>query len=268
MANQSVNSIVLLLFFAAYLIAVTGCNRVDNNNDAVSQGTSDMESEALSENETSEFEPIFNGTDLAGWDGDSRFWRVEDGIIIGETSEETPTEENTFLIWEGEAPSNFEVRFQYRFVETGGELSGNSGFQYRSERFTNEDESNLQHRVRGPQADFAVSDWIPGIHYEEGGRGILARRGQQVTIGVDGEPETEQFAEEEDLAEFISHAEWNNYIVYANEDTMRTYINNELMHELIDHSSEASKEGIMAFQIHTGPPMRVELQNVELRTLD
>lgn len=265
MANHSVNRIVLLLFSVVYLVAGEGCNRGDNE---VSQDTANMESGALNEDQNSELEPMFNGTDLTGWDGDSRFWRVENGVIIGETSEETPTEENTFLIWEGGAPSNFEVGFQYRFVETGSELSGNSGFQYRSERFANDHEPNLLHRVRGPQADFAVSDWIPGIHYEEGGRGILAQRGQRVTIGADGEPETEQFAEGEDLAASITHTEWNDYVVYANGDTMRSYINNELMHELIDHSSEAAESGIMAFQIHTGPPMRVELKNIELRILD
>ena len=33
------------------------------------------------------FKPIFNGKDLSGWSGDSNFWRVEEGAIVGETIE-------------------------------------------------------------------------------------------------------------------------------------------------------------------------------------
>ncbi|MDZ7690823.1 MAG: family 16 glycoside hydrolase [Balneolaceae bacterium] len=171
-------------------------------------------------------------------------------------------------MWEEGEPANFEARFEYRFVEAGEELSGNSGFQFRSERFTTEDKPNLEHRVRGNQVDFAVSDWIPGLHYEEQKRGILARRGQRVMIDSEGETEEERFAEEAELGKYIVHNEWNQYHVYANEDTIRAKINDQLMHEIIDQSSISLDQGILAFQLHVGPPMRVELRNVELKILD
>src|SRR5699024_10203826 len=120
----------------------------------------------------------------------------------------------------------------------------------------------------GYQADFAVSDWIPGIHYEEGGRGILARRGQRVVIDADGERHEERFAEEDFLGEYVSHTKWNTYHVYANGDTLRATIEDQLMHEVIDQSPDAKQKGVLAFQIHQGPPMRVELRNVQLNILD
>ncbi|MDR8394563.1 DUF1080 domain-containing protein [Aliifodinibius sp. S!AR15-10] len=217
---------------------------------------------------TSQFETIFNGENLDGWDGDPRLWSVENGVIVGETSQENNIEENTFLIWEEGKPANFEVRFEYRFVEAGGELSGNSGLQFRSERFTTDDKPNLKYRVRGNQVDFAVSDWIPGLHYEEKKRGILARRGQRVVFDSEGEKQEERFAEEAELGKYIVHDEWNRYHVYANGDTMRAKINDHLMHEVIDHSSIPLDQGILAFQLHVGPPMRVELRNVELKVLN
>lgn len=213
-------------------------------------------------------EPIFNGEDLTGWNGDSRFWSVEDGSIVGETTEDTPTETNTFLIWEGGEPADFELTFDYRFIIVTDDSSGNSGIQIRSERFEDEEFPDLEHRVRGYQADMAISDWIPGIHYEEGGRGVLARRGQRVLIDAEGERQEERFAEEADLGEYVHlYTEWNDYRVYAHGDTIRAWINDQLTHEVIDESPEARREGILAFQLHRGPPMRVELRDITLKRL-
>jgi hypothetical protein len=216
-----------------------------------------------------EFVSIFNGQDLSGWVGDERFWSVEDGAIIGETSEDNPSERNTFLIWEGGEPSDFELRFEYRFIIVSDHEYGNSGIQIRSEQFTDEENPDLIYRVRGYQPDFAISGWIPGILYEEVGRDILARRGQSVLIDANGESHSERFAEEDELGEYINiHSDWNDYHVYANGDTIRTYINSQLMHELVDQSPEARHQGILAFQVHSGPPMRVEIRNVELKELN
>lgn len=223
---------------------------------------------SVSEVSDSDFQQIFNGNNLSGWDGDERFWSVANGSIIGETTSEQPTEINTFLVWEEDEPSDFEVQFRYRFVIVSDQEYGNSGMQFRSERFVNDDFPESEYAVRGYQADMAISDWIPGIHYEEGGRGILARRGQKVLIDSDGEMHTERFAEEDALGEYITHTEWNDYHVYANGDTLRVTINGQLMHEIIDQSPEAKDQGIIAFQLHRGPPMRVELTDIGIKYLN
>lgn len=201
------------------------------------------------------FTPIFNGENLEGWEGDERFWRVEDGVIVGETTADDPLEHNTFLIWTGGEPGDFELRFQYRIVSEWA----NSGVQVRSE-------ARDDYRVAGYQPDIATVDWITGIHYEELGRGILARRGQRVHIDAGGERREERFAEEEDLYEHIvPHDEWTDYHVIAEGNTIRTKINGELMHELTDESDEARASGVIAFQLHTGDPMEIRFREIELK---
>lgn len=255
-------SLSFTIFISLFLVIASGCNGESETPEATIGEVS--EPEAIN----SEFQSIFNGTDLTGWDGDPRFWRVENGAIVGETTSDVPTEINTFLIWEEDDPADFEIQFRYRFIIVSEEEYGNSGIQIRSERFVNEDFPESEYAVRGYQSDMAISDWIPGIHYEEGGRGIIARRGQQVFIDSEGEMHEERFAEEDELGNYITHTEWNDYHVYADGDTIRTSINGQLMHEVIDQSPDASQEGIIAFQLHRGPPMRVEFADIEIKYLD
>ncbi len=209
-----------------------------------------------SASDASGFEAIFNGESLDGWAGDPAFWRVEDGHIVGESTRETPVEVNTFLIWEGGEPADFELKFRYRLDSE----SANTGIQIRSERFED-------YRVRGYQPDIASDDWITGICYEEGGRGILARRGQKVELAPDGEKEVTQFADEDELGAHINVNDWNDYHVIARGDRFMTRINGHKMHEVIDNSPEARTSGILAFQLHTGPPMKIRFADIMLKEL-
>src|SRR5262245_45452338 len=75
------------------------------------------------------FVSIFNGKDLSGWKGDKEFWSVQDGALTAKTGPDsrlTKEKYNTFLIWEGGQPADFELRLKYKIV------GGNSGVQYRS----------------------------------------------------------------------------------------------------------------------------------------
>src|ERR1017187_511782 len=73
------------------------------------------------------FVSIFNGTSLDGWEGDPRYWRVEDHEIVGEVTPATLLKQNNFLIWRGGAPANFELKVEFRIS-----AQGNSGINYRS----------------------------------------------------------------------------------------------------------------------------------------
>ena len=202
------------------------------------------------------FKPIFNGENLDGWIGQEGYWRVEDGAIVGEMTEDNPLEKNTFLIWdEGEA-DDFELRFSY-IIDSE---EANSGVQVRSVH-------EGDYVVAGPQPDIATVDWITGIHYEERGRGIMARRGERTTIDENGEKTTERFADEGTLAGSIHAGVWNDYKVIARGPSIQTYINDTLMNEVIDHSPEARRSGVIAFQLHTGPPMKVRFKDIELKRL-
>ena len=115
------------------------------------------------------FEKIFDGATLANWDGDPGFWRVEGGAIVGETTAEKPLSENTFLIYRGSEPDNFELKLEFRMNST------NSGVQYRSRQLTG---AVGKWVLCGYQADIDFNNSYTGMLYEERGRpGFLAPRG-------------------------------------------------------------------------------------------
>ncbi|MFW6170565.1 MAG: 3-keto-disaccharide hydrolase [Planctomycetota bacterium] len=211
---------------------------------------------AFAADEDNGFKAIFNGKNLDGWIGDGALWRVEDGHIIGQTTEDKPTGGNTFLIWEEGQPDDFELRFRYRLESEWA----NSGVQVRSEH-------HGDYRVRGYQPDIASEDWITGIHYEEGGRGILARRGEKAVFGADGSKQVTRFAAEDDLSERINKDDWNEYHVIARGDTIITKINGVKMHEVVDTSPKARRSGVIAFQLHQGPPMMIRIEDVKVKPL-
>ena len=123
------------------------------------------------------FKSLFNGKDLTGWVGRTNHWSVQDGVITGVTTKENPAKGNNFLIAQADGTNlvvgDFEMRFSYKLLASGGKAYGNSGLQYRSK-----DRGNFV--VHGYQADFEYGTTYSGILYEEGGRGILAQRGQKV----------------------------------------------------------------------------------------
>ncbi|MEM9646698.1 MAG: DUF1080 domain-containing protein, partial [Planctomycetota bacterium] len=118
---------------------------------------------------------LFNGADLSGWQGDSRFWKVQDGAIVGQTSADNPAPHNTFLSYVDDEFADFELTFKYK-------VDGfNSGMQYRS----------VQHddfKVSGYQADFEAQwhdggvDKFTGMFFEEGGRMFMGQRGDVVLV--------------------------------------------------------------------------------------
>ena len=197
---------------------------------------------------------LFNGKDLTGWKGNTELWSVQDGAITGRTTADKPLKFNTFLIWEGEV-TDFELDFDYKIV------GGNSGVQYRSKLINAED-----FIVGGYQADIDASLQYAGINYEEKGRGILAKRGKRATIDADGKITEEEFAKDEDLKKNIKLEDWNHYRVVAKGNKLSHHINGTLMSETIDNQeSKAAKKGLLALQIHVGPPMVVQFKNMRLK---
>src|SRR5688572_6952212 len=98
----------------------------------------------------------FDGVGLTGWVGDLRYWRVEDGSLIGESTEALPCPATTYLVWNGPDVEDFELSFEFRI------RGGNSGVQFRSRRG-----AGLE--VLGYQADMdAAGEWTGGL-YEQGG---------------------------------------------------------------------------------------------------
>jgi hypothetical protein len=203
-------------------------------------------------------ESIFNEKDLSGWEGDPKIWSVEDGAIVGRTTAEDPIKNNTFLIWKDGEVGDFRLSLEYRIE------GGNSGVQYRSKVADPE-----KWIVGGYQADIDSKPVYTGILYDERGRGILANRGERVTIGRDGKPAATRFADGDELMKSVKSDGWNEYVIEARGPHLRHTINGKLMSETTDNDAEKSvASGVLALQVHQGPPMTVQFRKFRLEKLD
>jgi hypothetical protein len=203
---------------------------------------------------------LFNGKDLEGWDGNPIHWSVEDGAIVGVNTKENPTKGNTFLIWKGGNLKDFDLTLECKID------SGNSGIQYRS--FIKPGEHDGW-RIGGYQADFESGDKYSGICYGEAFRGILCMRGDRTTLSRDQSGKlvksVEKIGETTKLGLSIKKKDWNTYRIVADGFRFEHYINGEKMCELIDNDEkERRAEGLLAFQVHAGPPMKVYFRNIVL----
>lgn len=210
-----------------------------------------------------DFQSIFNGKDLSGWDGNPKFWSVENGAITGRTTRENPTPGNTFIIWRGGTVSDFELRLLYRIMPGDDRGFGNSGIQYRSKDFGN-------WSVGGYQADIEVGDRYSGILYEERmSRGVMAERGEKVVwttdgkkqvIGTTGDPKATQAA--------IRKGDWNEYVVIAQGNHLIHKINGHVTVDVTDNDPQKqARSGVLALQLHAGPPMTVQFKDIQLKHL-
>ena len=202
------------------------------------------------------FKPLFDGKSLEGWEGREGFWSVKDGCITGQTKEAFGGP-NTFLVWKGGDVSDFELRCEYKII------GGNSGIQYRSKLM-----DPKLFIVGGYQADFEAGTTYSGINYEERGRGILAQRGTKVTLEGDNAKKEEKLPmTSEQLQKAIKREDWNEYVVIADGPHLTHKINGNTTSEVVDHTDKGAKTGILALQLHAGPPMTVQFRNIRIKKL-
>jgi hypothetical protein len=199
---------------------------------------------------------LFNGENLDKWRGDSRIWSVKDGCILGQTTDENQIERNTFLIYE-DSFSDFELTFQYKII------GGNSGVQYRSKVI---DETLFV--VGGYQADMEAGINHSGILYEEKGRGIIAKRGEQVVIDEEGSKSVDQYAKSTSIQEHIKSNQWNDYRVLAQGNHLQHYINGYKSIDVVDAEiGKNSDAGLFALQVHAGPNMQVFYKDIKIKRI-
>lgn len=206
------------------------------------------------------FVPIFDGKTLDGWDGNPKFWRVEEGAITGQTTADNPTDGNTFLVWRQGVVDDFELELQYRIV------GGNSGIQYRS--FEKPKEWG-RWVIGGYQADLEAGDNWSGTLYAERERGVLAKRGQKTIVGDDHKPKlVGSFGDPAALQALIRSEDWNDYHISARGNRFVHKINGRVMAEVTDDDASMRRAvGLLALQLHAGPPMMVQFRNIRLKRL-
>lgn len=209
------------------------------------------------------FEPIFDGMTLKGWDGDPAYWRVENGAVVGQSTPENPVKQNTFLIWRGGEPRDFELKTQFRINST------NSGVQIRSAQLPASAEIG-KWVLKGYQADIDFNNQWTGQVYEERARGFLAMRGQAVYIPDGARPKVigtlERNADE--LKALIKVNDWNQLHLIARGNTIVQILNGAVTSIVVDDDTKnRAMSGLIGFQMHAGAPMKVEFRNIWLKKL-
>jgi hypothetical protein len=225
---------------------------------------------------------LFNGTDLKRWEGDQRLWSVKNGAIRGETSKENPTYGNTFLLYVGEQGrpvvfKDFELRLSFRIE------NGNAGVQYRSTHKPFKDTDKNKWVVAGYQAEVENTPGKAGFLYHESGRGWLVNVGDKAEIGEDGKPQVVgTLGDKEAIAWTYKKSDWNDYVIRCEGNKVQHWLNGYQTIELTDNDTQPSAspdgkpnpysarcmEGILALQIHAGPPMWVEYKNIRIKALN
>ncbi|MBT5124027.1 MAG: DUF1080 domain-containing protein [Planctomycetaceae bacterium] len=205
------------------------------------------------DSDAQEFRSIFNGKDLSGWKGDMTRWSVKDGAITGTTTKERPLPHNQFLIL-NDSVSDFEFKAEFRLIG-----DNNSGVQYRSQVI----EGAGDFRVKGYQADIHAKPSYTGMLYDEGGRGIVAQRGQRVVVNDQGEKnviaETDPVVKEDLTA-------WNTIEIRAVGDRLIHLINGKVTVDITDLDTKNREfKGLLALQIHAGGPMVIQFRKLKLR---
>lgn len=215
---------------------------------------------------------IFDGKTLNGWEGDPTYWRVENGNLVGEITPSTLLKRNSFIIYRGAMPADFEMTVEFKITK-----GGNSGVNYRSEEL-----NDLKFALRGYQADIDGANHYTGQNYEERRRTTLAYRGEIATVNPapDGtslednvkknawqqRTVTGSLGNSDSLANLIHSEDWNTCHIIAKGNHLMHYINGVLMSDVTDNDPVNRKSsGLIGVQVHVGPPMRVEYRNIMLK---
>lgn len=200
------------------------------------------------------FVTIFNGKNLDGWKGVDGGWRVEDGTLVGESTPENPCKASHYLYWDEKEPGDFHLKLTFRLRGEGA----NSGIQFRSEKRPNWD-------TFGYQADMDQSlHWTGTLFHHT--RAAVVRRGYDSVIAPDGTVTEKQFADPAELIKVYKPGDWNDYEVIAEGSVMTLKINGKMMCRVDDrHATESLSKGVIALQMHQGPPMKVEFKNIRIK---
>jgi hypothetical protein len=208
------------------------------------------------------FAQIFDGRTLSGWQGDPQYWSVIDGAMVGEITPETVIKSNTFIIWQGGTPADFELKVEYRITS-----GGNSGINYRSVVVPDPVTPTNRFAMRGYQCDIDGNNRYTGNNYEEKGRLFLAVRGQVTRVtGLRRPIILSKFGDEKELGS-VATPDWNSVHVAARGNILTHMINGRLMSMVIDDDPKRPPKGSIGVQVHVGGPMRVEYRNWFLKQL-
>ena len=214
---------------------------------------------------------LFDGATLKGWDGNPKFWRVENGAIIGESTPQNPSG-NSYLVYKDMVAKDFTLKFEIKVEGTGG-----SGFQYRSQTgkpwlaniapnvTANVGPVNLNWMLTGPQADFwpSARDWTGQFYSENTPMRIQAWRGQVVEgSGLAKKQLMGTIGDRAQLGTLVKKDDWNEYIVIARGGTFIQIVNGQLMAVMVDDDPNSSNNQPGLFGIEIEATTKVSVRNI------
>lgn len=213
--------------------------------------------------EESGFVPLFNGQNLDGWETpDPTYWSIEDNAITAKITAEHPCTVNQYLVYEKEPLGDFELKLSFRMNgwPTKEQPNVNGGFQFRSTVIEG-------HDVAGYQVDNNLAtDWLVRL-YDEHGRHTLAWRGERTTITDKGELVIEPIETAKGPAPFKLE-DWHEYHLICQGPKITLKVNGNVVAEVTDNDAKQQEfSGVLALQLHSGPPMTVQFKDVRLKKL-
>ena len=220
--------------------------------------------------------PLFDGKSLKGWDGNPKFWRVENGAIVGESTPANPSG-NSYIVYRGLQAKDFTLKFEIKIEGDGG-----SGIQYRSKTglpwlanispnvTANVGPVNLEWMMTGPQADFWPSQVYTGQFYSENTpMRILAWRGQVVEgFGAASKRLMGTIADRKALGALVHMNDWNQYTVIARGGTFLHILNGQLMAVMIDDDPASSNNQPGMFGIEIEATTKVSVRSMWVKKLN
>jgi len=180
--------------------------------------------------------PLFDGKSFAGWEGNLNMFRIEDGAIVGgNLKDKIPN--NEFLCTTREY-GDFELRLKFKVIGEGV----NAGVQFRTKRIPD------HHEVIGYQADIGQKYW--GALYDESRRKqILAQPTPEV------------------LAKAAKPNDWNEYVIRAEGNRIKLWLNGVQTVDYTEMDRGIETRGVIAVQIHGGPPSEAWYKDIEITEL-
>ncbi len=217
-------------------------------------------SQAVADQSQPGWKSLFDGESLKGWScPEMKYWSVRDGAITAESTDQIPCPKNQFLTWEHGEVDDFELKLKFRIF---GSDSANSGIQVRSGR--HEDGHYF-----GYQCDMDRGrNWLGALYDEHTGRRVLAPRGKSVTINPLGKRSEKELGDPAKLIAGVDPEKWNEYHIKAVGSTITVSINGTVTSQVTDNQNgERELKGLLALQIHSGPPMKVQFKDIQLKRL-
>lgn len=182
---------------------------------------------------------LFDGKTFKGWEGDTnKTFRIQDGAIVAGTLK-TNIPRNEFLCTERNY-TNFVLRLKFKLL---GGSRANAGVQIRTKRIPN------HHEVSGYQADMGDPSWW-GCLYDESRRNkVLAKSNM------------------EEVNKVLKRDDWNEYVIRCEGKRLVLAINGLQTVDYAEMDDKIEDYGVIAVQIHGGPPGEAWYKDITIEEL-